>query len=544
MKLSIPILVSALCILPNVLTASTPVQTTQRFSLLRCSDLEIIDAENSYGFQTYGKDKIQYLSPSGDFYIVNSYNPKTKSFSCYQYFKTDTCDLMRTESLKPNRRFVETSEGLLAYSDDMSLTDLSSMNLRWYHKRFKDMPFYIHNSTLLTVGPGASQRIYGYSLATGEKLWNVNIGLEGGISDIYPLDDDHILIVADDLVKLNTKTGARKKLDIKNYVINGKMLAGQILAGVAMGVAAGAMAAGTGSYFYVVPVPKRYNPRSEVLNPVYGDASTISYLSSNIVNYGDLYYLADRNGVRCFDSNLEVKWTTEFQHCHGTTSKLSLSGDTLILVNYGVANFRSADRDNSGTPFVATYKANTGKCLSFDCVGEKHAPVQQVISNEFGAAYLFDDSCKYVPFDNPKEISMSYKKGLSKDYTLLGSQVYVFNLETHKFDIPDKNTTYLVDKEVNLYQIESNNVSLANPKNTVYQPKGMFADSLMVVLGGPNGKDCWFINEEGTPVYHVMEPVESVAVGTEHLLLFSKTAFTVISSDMLKPTELSDVSVN
>ena len=544
MKLSFQLLLGALCVLPIDLTAQI-VQTSHRFSLLRCSDLEIIDADNSYGLKSSAdniRPNVRYISPTGDFYVVKIADQYPLNEASYQYYKTETGQLLKEDLNTKSKGFVPTSEGLLAYSGDIEVLDMQTLGQRWSQRSFKDTPFYVHNGVLLAFGRGATERLYGYSLATGEKLWKVKISHEGGVSDVFPMDDDHVLIVADDLVKLNIRTGESKKFEINNYVLNGKMFAGHILAGVALGIATGMATGGAGTLHYV-PVAQRNTPQSTPLCRMYGDPYSISYLSSNIVTDGNLYYLADRDCVRCFDSNLEVKWTAPYRDCHGTTSRLHLVGNTLRLVNFGIANYHGGDRTNSGTPFIASYDAKTGECLSFEPVGKKHAKVKMVRSCDDGAGFLFEDSCKVIRYGAPNQVGMTYSENLYKDYTFPYQDVYVFDQESRQF-IPKLCNMFLLDKDKNLSKLESGNIEMVHPRGAVYATEGLFADSLWVVKGGPNYSDCWLIREDGTPVYHVMEPVDYVEVTQDNLFLFSKSNFTVVNKDMLKPAELSDANLN
>lgn len=531
MKLSIPSLLVAILLVPtNLIGQIAP--SSQRISLMRCEDMEIIDVDHSFGFQNL-ESNMAYVTSDGKTFVVSTAEESGASrIFTYNYYQSATGQIIKTEPGKFASEFISTDEGLLSYGRDIEVLDSCTLEQRWHKNLFRDNPFYVYNGTLLAEGVGLG-RFYGYDLATGKEKWRVKISHEGGVSDVFPMDDEHVLIVADDLVKLNTQTGERKAFEINNYVRNGKMMAGQILAGVAIGVAAGVVVANMGTGVYYIPIPWYNNPRIGALRRIYGDPSTISCLSSNIVNEGNLYYLADRDGVRCFDSDLNVQWTTPFPAKQGSSSYLRQSGDTLWLVNYGYANFRGAEQDNTGIPFVACYNARTGEQLLFKRIGKKQAPVKQVKCYSDRAVFIFTDSCKTLYFDAPKQVKTLVSKNF-KNRRLLDGDLYRLDPETHQFLPFDENEPYLQDKEWNIYRMTSDGEEEVAPRSSVYRPQGLFADSLIVVQGGLNGADCWLLNKQGVPVYHIMQSIENSFVEGDNLFLFTAAGFTIVNKDILK----------
>lgn len=531
--------VAALMLLSFDLSAQVSA-TTKRLSVLRCSDLEILEFNHSFGYQNL-ESQVSYISPSGDTFIVgtvDSYNAdRLFANNYYNYYKSASGEVFRTEEERSKLDFVATDEGVLSMGREIYVTNHSTGEPLWFHKRFRDTPFYIHQGTLLALGGGRG-RFYGYDLKTGAELWEVKIGHEGGVSDIFPMDDEHVLIVADDLVKLNTRTGELRKYEINNYILNGKMIAGQILAGVAGGV----MAATTGVGFYTIYTPVK-DLGNGALRRIYGEANAIASLSSNVCSDGNRYYLADRDSLRCFDGDLNLQWATPLPPKHGSQSSLMVSGDTLRLVNYGIAYVQGAIQSNTGYPFVASFDARIGEQLSLRVVGKKHAPVQQVHSFLDHATYLFDDSCKTVYFDHPDETETLANKKF-RSLKLLEDPVWMLDSITHQFRFLNETKPYLVDMNYNIFQCEGNDLSAVAANSSFYTVQGMFADSLCVIQGGPNRTDCWLIDEQGVPVYHILQPVNGVEIGTDYLFIFYRDGFFVLDREALNPTAKTESSEN
>ena len=530
--------VSVLSLLPislfgQIETASTP------FSVMRFSDLEMIEVASSYNFL---QDNIylNYVSPDGENYMVCMQNkPATglsESLCSNYYYQSASGKLINAEVNKPLHRFVATEKGLLSFGKDVAVLDPTTFEPRWYHKRFRDIPFYIHYGTLLALGGGRG-RFYGYDLATGEELWEVKISHEGGVSTVYALDEEHVLLVADDLVKLNTRTGAIQKFEIKNYILNGGKIAGQILVGVASAMAGVAMASATGYGYYYVPVGHgNLNFFNGSLFEITGESNTISHLSSNVLEVNHSYYLADRECVRCFDADLNIKWTASLPPRHASKSTLLMSGDTLWMVNNGFATFDGSRNSHTGYPFVAAFNAKNGEQLYYKEIGEKHAPVQEVLALENQVCYLFKDSCKLVYFDPNKEI-VRFDDPQLKNLTLENHDTYIINAETRKFEPLSKKEVYLSNSNGDIFRLSpSEGLVLESTSAYVYQNRGTFADSLNVLLGGPNSSDCWLVNQQGETMYHVMSPVESVRVRTNNLFLINENSFAIFNKELLTPS--------
>ena len=536
MKSPFALLVSAFLLLPfNLFGQASRIPDNKCFTLMRCSDLEEIEMSHSFGYHNLDS-KVSTITPDGEYFIVGS--SETTDFGpnyTYSYYNSGTGQLIKTETDKSNLCFAFVDNMLLSYGRDITVEGWPKFETLWHFKRFKDTPFYIHNGILLAMG-AARERFYGYDLTTGKELWEVKISHDGGISDVYSMDDDHVLLVADDLVKINTKTGKKKSLDIKTSILNGKQLTAQILVGVASAVSIAAVAsAGGGTFYYFVPNGgKRQHTSNGMLYTINGSPNAITKLSSNILQGGDLYYLADRDSVRCFDENLNIQWATKLISGYGSHSYLRLSGDTLWMVNYGIATFRSIEQSNTGRPFVAAFNARTGEQLLLKKVGKRHAPVKQVKCYEDRVVYYFGDSCKTVYFDQPNEIQTFISANI-KNSSLLDGDVYVLDSKTHRFNHLEETNTYLQNADGDICQV-AHGLSDVATHSYVYYLRGVFVDSLYVVCGGPKGTDCWMLNEQGEPVFHVLQPVEDVAVREKNIFLFNNFRFAILNKDLLKPS--------
>lgn len=81
---------------------------------------------------------------------------------------------------------------------------------------------------------------------------------------------------------------------------------------------------------------------------------------SNWLERGDSLIIADAKGLTCFDQNLNTIWHAAFPEGVGAKSELTVDGNRLLLINYGVA-FQNGILARCGKPFVATYDIKTGK---------------------------------------------------------------------------------------------------------------------------------------------------------------------------------------
>lgn len=533
MKLLSILSAGAIFALPFTLTAQVR-HSSDEISVMRCSDLETLSIHTSYLLQ---QTDMNYVSPTGDLFIVEVYDHNQNLASLracsYYYFNAATGAKVKSEDTNSHRSFVSTEQGILAVGRDITVLDSTTLQPLWYHKRFRDIPFFVHHGTLMALGGGRG-RFYGYDLATGAELWEVKIEHDGGVSEVFVLDDDHVLLVADELVKINTKTGAMQKFEIKNSIKNGGQITGQIFAGIALGVAGVASAATTGvGYYYVPPTHGNIGQSNGTLYQIMGESNTIAHLTSNVLQSGPFLYLADRDGVRCFNPDLDLIWSANLPPRHASQSHLSLSGDTLWMVNFGLGQFDGSRTSHTGYPFVAAFRAKTGEQLFYKEIGEKHAPVRQVNVKGQRACYLYRDSCQVAHLDGSREVFTQRGKEF-KDLTIADGEIYLLNAETRRFEPLSPTETYLTNQEGNLFRLSSTEgLVQESTSGYVYHRCGIFADSLNVMLGGPNHTDCWLTNPSGDAMYHVMTPINDYIVRKDYLYLFYDDKFFILNREKL-----------
>jgi outer membrane protein assembly factor BamB len=252
--------------------------------------------------QTFGRrlDNI-VITPSQD-YMLLEFRDLTKDGKWIK-FKGDIGAYSLKESkllwTKPfdysNSTVTCTKAGILtARNNKVSMLDPNTGEVTWQGK------FYIvqyDDSTNLVLGYSGprSNKLSAYELTTGQQLWTVKMPHDKnwGWNHVIREDSVHWLIVADNLNRLNIRTGEVSVYEAKTGVTDVKaaLLQGLVMAG---GAIAGAMASGY-AYFPV-----------GVIGP-----NVINRLHSNVLRDDSLYYFADRQHVACLDSMMNTVWSYE-----------------------------------------------------------------------------------------------------------------------------------------------------------------------------------------------------------------------------------------
>lgn len=94
----------------------------------------------------------------------------------------------------------------------------------------------------------------------------------------------------------------------------------------------------------------------------YIGGAVLSGTHSNFIFSGDSIFIADAKNLYCFDKQLNEFWRTALPADAGSKSFIELSGNKILLINFGIA-FQKGLLGHCGKPFVARYDRHTGKQL-------------------------------------------------------------------------------------------------------------------------------------------------------------------------------------
>ncbi|MGI6223714.1 MAG: hypothetical protein ACOYJG_08900 [Prevotella sp.] len=246
-----------------------------------------------------------------------------------------------------NLGYISSGKGLYADKFKTRFFDADKGKERY---KIKFLPCYTDIGQDIMVGyKGIAQYGEGlsaYRISTGENLWTAAT-LEGGDMGIWSMtekvDDDHIVFLAKDLVRLNIKSGA---MDFCNVQTSSS-----------------------------------------------GGLSSYVMQFSNILHDGDNFYFSDAAHLQCLGNRFQQIWTVDFDS-KGTDTHLVIRGDTLIMLNTGTVLKNGYKPVNKAQPYVATYDKNTGRQLSKELFPETWD------KDLYGKALLFDADTVYVKNGN------------------------------------------------------------------------------------------------------------------------------------------------
>lgn len=532
MKKVITFLLLLWVIMPAQLSAQFT-KDSSYISVLRYSNFATVKISNSYKKQN-NHTFIISISSDGKYFVTLSKKTYSDTY-IYTFYESKTGKILKTEKLKSNQDFILIGDKMLTLNNykGLSMTDITTNTPKWNHKLFNGKPFYLHGDILLSIDKENENQIQGLNLSNC-SMWTVSIPHSSGIRTIQKIDEDNLLIVADKLVKLDTKTGKMKSLKIKNYIPNGKKITGNILLGV-LAVAANVASAYTTGYIFI-PIFKENH--EGFLSTVYPESTTIARLSSNLLQADSLFYFADRNNVFCFDTDLNVQWSTPLPPKSGSSSFLHLQNDTLWMVNCGLATINSTRTGQFGSPFYAAFNAHSGSQLMLQVMGKKQDDLHSVVNNTNHVSYLFKDTCKTFYFDTQETI-INAGENRFKDFRLI-EEAYCLNAETHKFVPLDSCLVYAHNmKNGDIYQVSgTDSLTHLYAPGCVYFDNGQFADSLRVIYNRQANEkfDCWIIDAQGNPALHIEEAIESMTVTNDYLFfIHDKDYFSILHKDVLKP---------
>ncbi len=470
--------------------------------------------------QTFGRrlDNI-VITPSQD-YMLLEFRDLTKDGKWIK-FKGDIGAYSLKESkllwTKPfdyrNSTATCTKAGILtARNNKVSMLDPNTGEVTWQGK------FYIvqyDDSTNLVLGYSgpSSNKLSAYELTTGQQLWTVKMPHDKnwGWNNVIREDSVHWLIVADNLNRLNIRTGEVSVYEAKTGVTDVKaaLLQGLVMAG---GAVAGAMASGY-AYFPV-----------GVIGP-----NVINRLHSNVLRDDSLYYFADRQHVVCLDSMMNTVWSYELPSKTSAFSQIVCDDSTLYMFNLGFGMQDGVRRKKMGRPFIASFDKRTGACHFINMLSMKKDMVEDAVLTPEGAFMLFDDALAYKreltdsvvtisPWQVEKHGRLSgiitqpvyadYKyKGM---FELIASDGIYFPVITEKGDI------LMVDKELRTAD--------HFPASSLYWPLCMVGDRMCISSYAGGQQNVWLVTMQGVPELKLTIPVHRVGIAGNKLYLHNDRA--------------------
>ena len=287
---------------------------------------------------------------------------------------------------------------LVSEGSDTRLYGLDDGVLRWRNGRMNRVVLLSSDCAIGYQGISSS-RFCGYSLATGERVWKTRISSDAGWSRVQRIDDDNFFIVADELYRLNGRTGELLTHECQPSIVDGKTVGGLI----GMTAAAAFTAAFTGFYVISTPVDNSamiYN--SGALSPVRSDGYHIYNLCSDVVTQGDYHYFADRDHIFCLDTMLNVVWKTSLPARRASASRLFVDGDRIYMVNIGRGVRANKLYYATGRPFVAVFDRGIGQCLSYTEATSGDELAWFTHHDSCGTSFLFSDSLVQVLADGTR----------------------------------------------------------------------------------------------------------------------------------------------
>lgn len=186
-----------------------------------------------------------------------------------------------------------------------------------------------------------------YRMSTGDLLWEREIPNKyhypfcGSYYDAE--SDGEVYMLADSLVRLDLLTG--------------KVMTHPFRAGAKESLK---------SRFNIGARMKRPPAYKELASELYYSGiynNAITGMHSNWIVKGDTMFIADADSIYCFNRDLNTLWQTALPSEAGAKSKISIKGDRIQMLNYGVA-FQDGYIFDYGKPFAAEYDISDGRQVS------------------------------------------------------------------------------------------------------------------------------------------------------------------------------------
>lgn len=400
---------------------------------------------------------------------------------------------------------------IVNYGDKMCMMD-REMPVKLWEIAMK--PVYWSDSLDIVLGYPSfySSKVCAYRLSTGEKLWEIKVShdMMWGWNDVIVIDNTNLLVLADDLCFIDLTTGELKKLKAKTGITDTKSI---ILQGLLSLGAAMAGAALTGGAY----VPATYG-----IGP-----NVISGLASNILQEDTLYYVSDRENLRCIDRHFNLVWNYELPSKQASSADLFMADSLLYMVNYGFGlRGGGAGQVKCGRPFIASFDPKTGACHTFNRLTTKKDIIISALRVEDEAYLLFDDGMALQQLNDsvvnmsPWDVAQYGRIQMALPDTLFARHDGERVLRPIAFDglscpvlsyhsATKKAAVFIVDRELKVVD--------QFPYEQLYFPHAHY-NNYYLVTG--QGGDCWVVSQYGLPSSHVnLSRVKGFAACKDYLYM-------------------------
>lgn len=349
-------------------------------------------------------------------------------------------------------------------------------------------------------------------MAYGSELWNTKVSRKYGWSNFINISSSEILVVADNLYRINFSTG-----ETIQYPLNaGQPDVARTLFGQSFVADIGTSMSGRSSYFM----------------PVMMNNKVFAVMTSNICQNDSVYYIADRDRVSCVDTLLNPKWTCDFPENVASHSELFVNGDRLYMLNMGYGLRNDSIQIKRGKPFLASYDIHTGKQIYLNMLSLKNDTIQGAVATNDAFFILSDSSLVY---QNVVDTTVSRQDWNMKKYGKLCKFVTdtVYAIDSIKGNFTpiyfDRTNCPVYSTNGHLYIVDKDlNIKADYPKSLIYKPYVSMKDYFCV----NKGDDFWLINKLGLPVIHFNSGIRhSEFVGNKLALLTDKNDLLFIDLD-------------
>lgn len=402
-----------------------------------------------------------------------------------------------------NTSLTLTRRGIITLSGKkVTMLDKLTGNTIWQQKF---SPVEIDDSVGVIAGYTGSGRLRGYSIDTGQELWNQRVPHKKnwGWDNAVSADSLHWLVVCDHLTRLNITTGAIDEYEAKTAVTDVK---GALLQGLVM--AAGAMAgvAATGQYVYT---------------PVYG-MDIINGLHSNIWQADSSIFFSDRKHVVRLTPELKPLWQTELPPKTAAHSLL-LSDDSLLYqFSFGMGYSGNMPR-KAGRPFIAAYDLKTGRQQFINMLSVKKDIVADALITPHCTYMMFDDGMAYKSDlrDSTVTIVPWNEQKYGRLHHLAHDTIYVYyplrqSFQPYAFDgqycpvMTERGDVYVVNERLDIWQHFAN--------EQLYSPIYSKGDRRLIYHSYPQ-PELLLVHELGAPEVRYTAYFRRLCVSPERLYM-------------------------
>ena len=380
-----------------------------------------------------------------------------------------------------------------------------------------------HNDSLLLMR--RNNDLMAYRLQTGRPLWIASVDVGDGIDYMQESADGRCLYIScDDLYCLDLTTGESHKQDAKTMTVSGKRLAGNI--GLTLAAAAAGVAMGSATGWVYIPIYSRNTTGlNGMMSAVMPSGNMLSRLCSQVLECDTLCYMADRKAVRCMDLRLNrVVWQTPLPEKCASESWLYMRGDTLVMMNHGTAYVGGTNPRACGRPFAAAFDARSGRPYFYRQLADKRERHAQNLVYGGLALSRTDQKIMAVSLQDSSVTTIVWDTLRYGALRLMAEEPhYRLNAETLRFDSLGLSLDCVFTTRGDAYRVPlQGEPELVLPRSTHYTRRGTVCDSLMVLVGGPDGTDCYVASPSGEPLYHFDSPLYLRRV-TSHAIHFWTT---------------------